>query len=260
MENNNFPPVNPENVHFILVEPFSPGNVGAAARAIKTMGFSKLWLINPCDHLSEDARKLAHASEDILENARVFSSLPEALADMHFVVATTNRVREYRMPTFTPEEVGSRIAQIAPEHNIALVFGREQSGLTNDELRICQATSSIPAAINHPSLNLAQAVMIYAYACYNARPGNAPVYEWELANHVQTESVYTHLEATMRQLDFVPHDSWDRFIMRFKRLFGRANPELRDVQLIHKIFQAMDLYVKYGGKTGEKQSEVPEKE
>jgi TrmH family RNA methyltransferase len=238
---------NPDNVYFILVEPQTPGNVGSAARAIKTMGFRNLWLINPCDHLSIDARKLAHGAEEILEQARIFENLSDALADMHFSIATTNRLREYRMPAFTPEEAAQRVAQIAPQHKVAVVFGREQSGLTNEELRCCHAISTVPAAVTHPSLNLAQAVMIYAYAFFSAKPDRLPIYDWEPATQVEIESVYTHLEETMKRLNFVPRDNWDRFVMRFKRLFGRAYPEKRDVRLMHKIFQAVDQYIEYGG-------------
>lgn len=152
------------SVIFILVNPAVPANVGAAARAIKTMGFRELRLVNPCDHLSEDARKLAHASNDILENAKVFGSLQEAIHDIDFVIGTTARRRTVRN-RFTllnqlPEIIRSKGGTI---HQTAIVFGSEESGLSNEDAALCQILSTVPMAIKYPSLNLAQAVMVYAY-------------------------------------------------------------------------------------------------
>lgn len=239
--------INSQNVRFILVEPKSPGNIGAAARAIKTMGFDQLVLVNPCDYQVPETRWLAHASEDILEKARVFSSLREALQDVHFAVATTNRTREYQLPIYSPEQIAQKLIPVSGEHQVALVFGREQSGLTNDEIRLCHALSTIPAAITHPSLNLAQAVMLYAYSLFNASFAEDKHYQWNYATYEQKEGVYQHLQRSLEQVNFVPIDSWEKFLMRFRRMFDRALPEVRDVKLMHKILQAFDEYVKYDG-------------
>ena len=149
---------------FILVEPAVPENVGAAARAFKTMGFNDLRLVNPCDYLSVDARKLAHASNDILENASVYNTLEEALHDIDFAFATSARDRwikldiidSHEMPKFI-EGKGDTIS------NVAVVFGREESGLTNHEINLCQRVTTIPLKTKYPSLNPAQSVMVYAY-------------------------------------------------------------------------------------------------
>ncbi|MGC8865710.1 MAG: tRNA/rRNA methyltransferase [Bacteroidales bacterium] len=151
-------------ISFILVEPAVPGNVGAAARAIKTMGFSDLRLVNPCDHLSQEARLLAHASNEILENALVFSSLQEALADIDFSVATSAKRRNVKEDIILsynlPEFIRKKDDAI---HHLAVVFGREESGLTNEEINLCHRISKVPLQTYYPSLNLAQSVMIYAY-------------------------------------------------------------------------------------------------
>ena len=125
-------------ISFILVEPAVPGNVGAAARAIKTMGFSDLRLVNPCDHLSEEARMLAHGSNEILEKAGVFNSLPQALENLDLAVATTAKKRSARVQYIPVHELtGFLDGKGSSVQSAGIVFGREESGLTNDEIRMC---------------------------------------------------------------------------------------------------------------------------
>ncbi len=237
--------IRPENVYFVLVEPQTPGNVGAAARALKTMGFSNLVLVNPCDYLSPEARWLAHASEDILESARVVNSLEEAVAEMHFVVATTQRTRGLHLPYYTARELAEKAVPITAEHTVAVVFGREDSGLTNHELTFCDAISTIPAQVKHPSLNLAQAVMLYAYEFFQVAYGEERTYHWRLANRSQLEALYRHLRQSLEKIGFQPIDNWENFLMRFARLMGRANAEVRDVNVWHKILDEFDFYIKH---------------
>ena len=160
------------DICFILVEPAVPGNVGAAARAIKTMGFKHLRLVNPCDHLSMEAKMLAHASGEILEEAEIYPGLAEAVADLDLSIATTAKARdarvEFHLNTELPELIRSKGKMV---NHTGIVFGREESGLSNDEIRICDLASTIPLKQPYPSLNLAQAVMIYAYtlADFSAR-------------------------------------------------------------------------------------------
>lgn len=152
------------NISFILVEPSVPENVGAAARAIKTMGFSQLVLVNPCDYLSGPARWLAHGSNEILENALVFSSLNDALNNFDFVIGTSAKKRSVKYDYFPlpklPELLMSKGKTV---QNVAVVFGREESGLRNDELKLCDLVTTVPMKTIFPSLNLAQAVMLYAW-------------------------------------------------------------------------------------------------
>lgn len=151
-------------IHYILVEPFVPENVGAAARAVKTMGFKSLRLVNPCDHLSDKAQMLAHGSVDILKKAALFSSLEKALYDCDFIIGTTAKQRmaknDYHMISDIPDIIKRKSKSIA---NVALVFGRESRGLNNRELKLCDILSTIPMKTKYPSLNLAQTVMLYTY-------------------------------------------------------------------------------------------------
>lgn len=152
------------NVHFVLVNPSTAGNIGSTARAIKTMGFLSLRLVKPCNHLSKDALKLAYGSHDILQNAQLFSSLEEALSDIDFAIATTAKNRTVWHDYHTPEQAKKLvIGKGNTVRNIALVFGREDHGLESNELALCDLRTSIPMADKYPSVNLAQSVMIYSY-------------------------------------------------------------------------------------------------
>jgi tRNA/rRNA methyltransferase len=152
------------DLYFILVEPAVPGNIGAAARAIKTMGFTSLRMVNPCDHMGQEARMLAHASEEILENADIYTVFEEAISDLDLTIATTAKARnirrEYLNASNIPEIIRAKGRLV---NKIGLVFGREESGLTNNEIRMCDIVSNIPMKGSYPSLNLSHSVMIYAY-------------------------------------------------------------------------------------------------
>ncbi len=149
---------------FILVEPAVPENIGAAARALKVMGFSDLRLVNPTNHLADRARWLAHASGDLLESAGVYNSFEDAIADLDLTIGTTAKRRSVKYDYYRPEEIRKIITEKEEAvHRVGVVFGREESGLTNAELHRCDLLSTIPIANPYPSLNLAQSVMLYAY-------------------------------------------------------------------------------------------------
>jgi tRNA/rRNA methyltransferase len=150
---------------FILVKPALPDNVGAAARAMNTMGFRNLRLVNPCDHLSPQAFALAHGSREVLEKAELFPSLAAALKDIDFSIATTARKRHLYVRNYIPAEEAVRVLESKRDmvRRAALVFGGEESGLLNGEVEACDIITTVPLARPYPSLNLAQAVMVYAY-------------------------------------------------------------------------------------------------
>ncbi|MCF8359456.1 MAG: tRNA/rRNA methyltransferase [Prolixibacteraceae bacterium] len=150
--------------NFLLIEPSVPENVGAAARAIKTMGFARLRLIKPCNYLCDEARWLAHGSNDILDQALVFDTLDEAIADLDFIVATTAKKRSVKEDYIPANQLYKIIEnKNGTVQNVGVLFGREEYGLLNEELKKCHAVTSVPLTNPYPSLNLAQAVMIYAY-------------------------------------------------------------------------------------------------
>lgn len=228
-----------ENIYIILVEPESPGNIGSVARAMKTTGFEKLRLVNPCPTDVAETRMMAHRSMDIVHNADNFSTLSEALKDIHISIGTTMRRRQIKFPKFTPEEVAEKISGLDGETNVALVFGRERNGLHNDELKLCQLQSTIPIVTQNPALNLAQSVMIYCYVFMTAINKNIDKRSYKPAGQEAVESVYTHLEQALQRVNFKPRDDMQTFITRFRRFLGRTVPEVRDLQMLHKIIQVL---------------------
>jgi len=230
-----------DNLYFILVEPEIHGNIGATARALKTCGFKHLILVNPkIDKNQPETLWMAHQSEEIINTAQTFDTLNEAISDKRLVVATTQRKRHFKFPLYSPEEISIKIQEVAFEHPVAIVFGRERTGLTNSELLSCHIHSTIPTATNKPSLNLAQSVMIYAHTFFIMHNVKDRQYSYDLASHYELEKFYEHLQQSLEKVGFVPRDSMDDFMTRFKRLLGRSLAEKRDVRLLHKLLQIFE--------------------
>jgi tRNA/rRNA methyltransferase len=217
------------NIAFILVEPAVSENVGAAARAIKTMGFQDLRLINPCDYLNTKAKMLAHASHDILENAKVYSSLESAIADLDFVIATTAKQRWVKQDIIPSNELLDFLNEKEETiSNIGIVFGREESGLTNDEINLCNRASTIPLAAPYPSINLAQSVMIFAYALSTIEHSNHQ--KEEKHNPESYVSLKQKITEVLRIANITPE----------MLIYGRINERITDlnagdIKLLHSI-------------------------
>lgn len=231
-----------DNIRIVLVQPESPGNVGAAARALKTMGLSQLVLIDPaCDPRSDEAIALAHNATDVLASARVVPMLDQALADTVFSVATTNRTRCQNAPFLTPRELAPEVLAKSISHPVAIVFGRESAGLTNHEASLCSIQSTVASATDVPSLNLAQAVMIYVYEIFQAAlVAGEGRYAWRLARHAEFEQFYAHLCQTLTQLGTRPATTMENYIARFRRVLSRVPLESRDIRLLHNLLAAVD--------------------
>jgi TrmH family RNA methyltransferase len=227
----------PGNVRIVLVQPESPGNVGSAARAMQTMGLRDLVVVSPaCNLDADEAFMLAHSAADLLRNLRVVATLGEALDDTVFSVGTTRRTRRVGYPVFTPEDAARQIRRRAESRPVALVFGRESSGLTNPELALCSIQSTIPCATEQHSLNLAQAVQVYCYSLFQASLTiEQRDYQWKLATHVEMEHFYHHLEETLTRLGTKPATTMENYIARFRRVLSRIPLESRDLQLLHRL-------------------------
>ena len=232
-----------QNLHFILVEPENPGNVGAVARAMKTSGFKNLILIHYADLDHPELRMMAHRSLDIVKNAKIFSSLNEAIGSMRLTVATTMRKRYFKFPFYNPQELCENFLPVALHHPIAIVFGRERTGLTNDELLQCQLHSTIKTATQNPALNLSQAVMIYAHTFFLNMNQIEPDYKYDYASQYEIEKYYEHLLDAIKMVNFVPRDGYDQFITRVRRFIGRSNAESRDIRLLHKLLQIFETRI-----------------
>jgi tRNA/rRNA methyltransferase len=163
-------------ITFILVEPAVPENVGAAARAIKTMGFNSLRLVNPCNYQCDKALMLAHGSHDILDNSEIFSSLDDALHNIDFSIATSAKQRWVKHNIVSSHDLKSFIEKKKSSiQSVAIVFGGEESGLSNSNMALCDAVASIPLPQPYPSLNLAQAVMVFAYSLSSITASNSAI-------------------------------------------------------------------------------------
>jgi len=177
------------NISFVLVEPAVPENIGAAARAINTMGFNDLRLVNPADHLADEARWLAHGSVELLEQATIFQDFKSAIEDLDFVIGTTAKKRSSSHDYYSPESARQLINKKGHSiSKIGIVFGREESGLKNEELLSCDIASSIPLRKSYPSINLAQSVMLYTYIFSSLE---LPLNKAELE---ENESIYKELK------------------------------------------------------------------
>ena len=227
-----------DSVRIVLVQPEYPGNVGAAARAMQTMGLSQLYVVNPvCNPRADEAFWLAHSAAGILESATIVETLEQALADTVFSVGTTRRERRQAYPVYTPEEAASLVLQRSVGRPTAIVLGRESTGLTNPELAMCSIHSTIPTRSEKHSLNLGQSVMLYCYAVYQASllPAQRE-HSWNLATHVQMEQFFLKLGEALEDDDgFRPASTTENYVARFRRVFARMPLETRDLNLLHKL-------------------------
>jgi tRNA/rRNA methyltransferase len=230
----------------VLCAPSHPGNIGAAARAMKTMGVTDLRLVNPYDFPSDVATARASGATDVLDGAKVFSSLAEAIADCVFVVGTSARHRE-----FAGEVVPLRSAIVSLRANsaqgkVALVFGTEMSGMTNDEVMRCQTLAYIPSNPEYSSLNLGSAVQV---ACYEWRvthdlPANYALREYPLAPQKDVELFFAHMEKTLTDLHFFNPEMPRRLFERLRRLFARTRMEREEVDIFRGILARIDAVIK----------------
>lgn len=237
-------PTNPlDRIRVVLVQPKQPGNIGSVCRAMKNFGLSRLYLVNPSDHTSGEARQMAHGSGDILYGAVVFQTLEEALHGVSLTVGTSHRTRRNFDLFYGPPEIAQKLLSIPQNGEAALVFGREEAGLTNDEIKLCQIISRIPSAVKYPSLNLSQAVLIHGYELYRAAESPPGIPTLEPAPFQAIESMYTHIDTTMKKLGFTSRHHPETFKHSLRRLFGRTEMEERDVATIHKIFRQIDRFI-----------------
>lgn len=246
-ETDPFVPAFLSNLTVVLVEPQAAGNIGATARAMKTMGLSRLALVNPVEfHTAPEARRLAHGAEDILDVASVVSSLDDALTGVVFAVGTTNRPRGHWLsPVYPLRDAAPEIVAVARQQPVAVLFGREDRGLLNDELERCHLITHIPAACVHPALNLSQAVMVCAYEIFLASLNSSPAVRLRLADIHEVERVCRRIGDTLINIGFVPRPAPDTFLRSIRRVFQRCfRLEKRDVAVLHKICDQIDEYIK----------------
>lgn len=227
-------------IRFVLVRTSHPGNIGSAARAIRTMGFERLELVEPQRFPDPEAEALAAGAPGVLERAGVHASLPEALAGSSLALGLSARRRGVTLPELTPREAAQQAWQAAVEgRSVAWVFGNERSGLDNDELAHCHAMVRIPSVEDFSSLNLAQAVQVTAYELRMASlAGTAPERPERRdppADLAQMEQFFGHLADTLDDIDFHKGRSPHTILRRLRKLFLRAEPDERELRILHGI-------------------------
>lgn len=255
-----------DNIRIILVNTSHPGNIGATARAMKNMGQHHLYLVDPKEFPSGVATGRAVGAVDILENAVVTSTLEEAIVDCGLVIGASARARRIPWPLLSPPQCAEKVADDHGKNQVALVFGREDSGLSNGELQLCHYHVNIPADEDFSSLNLAAAVMVISYEVRMAllrREGVQPAaiqhdvaaakeaaedvvvqgLDWDVprATGQQMESFYSHIEQVMIDLNFHDPENPRLLMMRMRRLFGRIRPDQMEVSILRGLLSHVDM-------------------
>lgn len=232
-----------DNVRIVLSHTSHAGNIGGTARAMKTMGLSALYLVNPKSFPDNEADVRASNARDILEQACVVTSLEEALHESVLVVAMTARTRDLSHQTLDARQAARELLVHAAQSPVALVFGRESSGLTTTEISKCQLTVHIPANPAYSSLNLAAAVQIMAYELRMAFTETTPLPSrqsaYQLASFDEIELFYRHLEQAMIASEFLDPNQPKRLMQRIRRMFARTQLEKEEVNILRGILNAL---------------------
>src|SRR5271154_7034198 len=235
---------------FVLFRPQSPGNIGAAARAIKNMGFDDLRLVAPGTLKSREAVGMAVHADDVLAHATIYPELADALADCSIAVGTTSRRGGYRSRAVPLRAAAVELEALAGANKIALVFGREDRGLTNRELKLCHRLVTIPTAPEYPSLNLAQAVMVVAYelmmaATATVQAARAP----EFVAASISDPMLERLAEALVSIGFIPDDNPEHIMLAIREIFGRSGLTAREVEILNGMARQMRWVAEGGHRT-----------
>ncbi|ACD94980.1 RNA methyltransferase [Trichlorobacter lovleyi] len=222
----------------ILVEPQFPGNIGMVCRAMKNMGLSRLRLVAGCDHLHPEAFKFAVSARDLLEQAELFDSLADALADISVSVATTRRSGKYRQELLSPPQAAQALLQ-APG-SAALVFGREDHGLSTADLSLCTLQATIPSSSEYGSLNLAQAALIFCYELFGAATAETGSLRRTPAPSGELEPLFTHMEQTLLRIGHLNPQNPGHIMRSLRRIFFRSGLDSREVAILRGMLSQID--------------------
>jgi len=235
------------NIRIVLVNTSHPGNIGSVARAMKTMGLSELYLVEPQQFPHRQATDLAVSAADVLERAVVCDTLESAIHDCGLVVGTSTRSRTIPWPMLTPREFAEKARLDAGKTKIAILFGREQSGLSNEELHLCHFHIQIPTAAEYSSLNLAAAVQVIAYELQVASllsPQIPEAWDFAWATAEQMESFYEHLRRVLIEIEFLNPEVPRQLMTRLRRLFHRARLDVMELNILRGVLAAVEKKIR----------------
>ena len=249
--------MNLDNIRIVLVNTSHPGNIGGVARAMKNMGLSRLYLVAPRQYPDEQADWRAASASDVLDSAVVTATLEEAIGDCQFVVGTSARNRRIPWPLQNPRQCAGRMAMASSREQVAVLFGREDRGLTNDELQVCNLHLNIPTAEAYSSLNLAMAVQIVCYELQMlvAQP-DVPASEdahWDtpFASRENMERFYTHLEQTLVDIEFLDPLAPRQLMSRLRRLYSRVRLDEMELNILRGILTETQKWAEQARRGGD---------
>lgn len=230
------------NIRIILVNTSHPGNIGSAARAMKTMGLSELYLVNPVDFPNSNANALASNAADVVENAIVVNDVSEALEECGLIVGASARSRTIPWPMLSPRAFAEKAMIESAQNKVAILFGREQSGLTNEELQRCHFHVNIPSNPDYSSLNLASAVQVIAYELRVASQLDIIQEEWDypFATGKELDCLYAHLEKVLIDVEFLKPEVPRQLMPRLRRLYNRARLDTLEIKMLRGILSAVE--------------------
>lgn len=236
--------VNLDNISIVLLRPRYSENIGAAARAMRNMGISHLVIVDPQNFDIYNALKLAtHFASDILEKSKFYPDLKEALSPFNYVVGTTARLGRQRQDVFTPFEISKKLISISAENRIALVFGPEDRGLSNEAIRYCHALVNIPTT-DFSSLNLAQSVMILCYEIFIAGGDTIEECTPRMASRHELDGMYDQLKDILVRISYINAENPDYWLNHFRRFFNRLQLRAKEVSIIRGLCRQVDWYGK----------------
>ncbi|HJU07750.1 MAG TPA: RNA methyltransferase [Rhodanobacteraceae bacterium] len=243
------------HLRFVLSRTSHPGNIGSAARAIRTMGFDRLVLVAPHRYPDPQVHAMAAGADDVLAKLQVHANVPDAIADCTLAFGLSARRRGIALRELAPREAANEIAAgLERDAQVALLFGNEQSGLDNDELMLCHAMVRIPSVEDFSSLNLAQAVQVMAYELRLAlldKPVEPPAPRDSPASSAQMEEFFRHLFNTLHEIDFHKGRSAQTIERRLRRFFQRTQLDARELRVLHGILADAERVARIARKTGD---------
>ncbi len=244
--------VNFDNISIILKQPRCPENIGAAARAICNMGIGRLVLVNPINYDIAKVMKLAtHAAAEVVAQIELYKELKEALLPYNYVVGTTARLGKYRQSIKNPSKLAQSLIPISRDNNIAIIFGPEDRGLSNEDIRFCDVLVNIPTA-DFSSINLAQAVMIICYEIFDAGCTESHNFVPRLAARNELEGMYDQLKDILVRISYINPENPDYWMNKLRRFFTRLHLQAREVSIIRGICRQIDWYGKKCFNDGQK--------
>lgn len=232
-----------DNVFIVLHEPRYSENIGAAARAACNMGIRDIRIVNPQNWDKEKAMKLAtHHAMELIDEKSFYPSLKEALGDAGHIIGTTARLGKHRSEQLTPRLAAEQMIPYLKNNRVAMIFGPESRGLSNEELRLCHRIVTIPTGGDCSSLNLGQSVVILCYELFLANYNNISAFQPQVAKSVEVEAMYEHLKETLVKIDYMKADNADYWMWHIRKFFSQRPVLSRETQILRGVCRQIDWY------------------